>query len=186
MRKTNGNTLAQRMIGREALLFWHRHQRQHAPRCGARSRQTGLPCKQIALANGRCHWHGGRTPKGDEWHKPRWPKPGTPNAERKLQRKLRDLERARRRREERLARMSDDERAAYERWHEARPLGSASRRLAERIRRQQATEARRAVQSLQEAPRPPHPEVERLDRLIERLEADLAALRANKPFDIFD
>lgn len=185
MSKTNGNTLAQRMIGREALLFWHRHQRQHAPRCGARSRQTGLPCKQIALANGRCHWHGGRTPKGDEWHKPRWPKPGTPNAERKLQRKLRDLERARRRREERLARMSDDERAAYERWHKARPVGSAGKRRAERERRQQAAEAREATTEALAAPRPPSPDVERLDRLIEALEAQLETLRSSPAFDVF-
>jgi hypothetical protein len=40
-----------------------------APRCGARSRRTGLPCRQGAMANGRRRMHGGastgpRTPEG--------------------------------------------------------------------------------------------------------------------------
>ena len=32
------------------------------PKCGAYARSTGKPCRQIALANGRCHYHGGSTP----------------------------------------------------------------------------------------------------------------------------
>jgi hypothetical protein len=40
-----------------------------APRCGAWSRNTGLPCRQAAMPNGRCRMHGGvstgpRTPEG--------------------------------------------------------------------------------------------------------------------------
>jgi hypothetical protein len=35
----------------------------HVPRkCGAYARSTGGPCKQYALANSRCHYHGGKTP----------------------------------------------------------------------------------------------------------------------------
>lgn len=35
----------------------------HVPRkCGAYARSTGEPCKQYALANARCHYHGGKTP----------------------------------------------------------------------------------------------------------------------------
>jgi hypothetical protein len=30
-----------------------------APRCGAKSRRTGEPCKSAAMANGRCRMHGG-------------------------------------------------------------------------------------------------------------------------------
>ena len=30
-----------------------------APRCGAWARRTGLPCRQAAMANGRCRMHGG-------------------------------------------------------------------------------------------------------------------------------
>jgi hypothetical protein len=42
-----------------------------APRCGARSKRTGLPCRAAAMPNGRCKVHGGkstgpRTPEGLE------------------------------------------------------------------------------------------------------------------------
>jgi len=42
-----------------------------APRCGARSKRTGLPCRAAAMPNGRCKLHGGkstgpRTPEGLE------------------------------------------------------------------------------------------------------------------------
>jgi hypothetical protein len=40
-----------------------------APRCGARSKRTGMPCRGAAMPNGRCKLHGGkstgpRTPEG--------------------------------------------------------------------------------------------------------------------------
>jgi hypothetical protein len=42
-----------------------------APRCGARSKRTGKPCRAAAMPNGRCKLHGGkstgpRTPEGLE------------------------------------------------------------------------------------------------------------------------
>jgi hypothetical protein len=42
-----------------------------APRCGARSKRTGKPCRAAAMPNGRCTVHGGkstgpRTPEGLE------------------------------------------------------------------------------------------------------------------------
>jgi hypothetical protein len=42
-----------------------------APRCGARSKRTGEPCRGAAMRNGRCKLHGGkstgpRTPEGLE------------------------------------------------------------------------------------------------------------------------
>src|SRR5262249_50630291 len=42
-----------------------------APRCGARSKRTGKPCRAAAMSNGRCKVHGGkstgpRTPEGLE------------------------------------------------------------------------------------------------------------------------
>src|SRR2546428_14038457 len=44
-----------------------------APRCGARSKRTGKPCRAAAMPNGRCKLHGGkstgpRTPEGLESH----------------------------------------------------------------------------------------------------------------------
>jgi hypothetical protein len=32
-----------------------------APRCGANSKRTHQPCKQPAMANGRCRLHGGKS-----------------------------------------------------------------------------------------------------------------------------
>jgi hypothetical protein len=31
-----------------------------APRCGARARTTGNPCRSPAMKNGRCRMHGGK------------------------------------------------------------------------------------------------------------------------------
>lgn len=32
------------------------------PRCGAKARSNGgRPCRQAAMENGRCYWHGGAT-----------------------------------------------------------------------------------------------------------------------------
>jgi hypothetical protein len=46
-------------------------QSTHHPRCGARSKRTGKPCRAAAMPNGRCKVHGGkstgpRTPEGLE------------------------------------------------------------------------------------------------------------------------
>jgi len=33
------------------------------PRCSAKARSnSGNPCRQAAMKNGRCHWHGGASP----------------------------------------------------------------------------------------------------------------------------
>ena len=42
--------------------------------CGAHARSSGEPCRQIAMANGRCYYHGGRstgptTPEGKARHR---------------------------------------------------------------------------------------------------------------------
>jgi hypothetical protein len=49
-----------------------------APRCGARRKSTGQPCRAPAMPNGRCRVHGGastgpRTPEGlERSRKARW------------------------------------------------------------------------------------------------------------------
>jgi len=38
------------------------------PRCNATSKTTGQRCRQAAMENGKCHWHGGKStgaPKGN-------------------------------------------------------------------------------------------------------------------------
>src|SRR5215831_10267524 len=68
-RKMNNEPLEREPIDRmrarlEALL-----KANAAPRCGARSKRTGKPCRGAAMPNGRCKLHGGkstgpRTPEG--------------------------------------------------------------------------------------------------------------------------
>ncbi len=51
---------------------------QQAPRCGAKGKRTGKPCRQPAMENGRCRLHGGlstgpKTPEGlERSRKARW------------------------------------------------------------------------------------------------------------------
>lgn len=48
--------------------------------CGARARTNGhQPCRRIAMANGRCHLHGGLTPKHN---------PGPKTAEGRLRQRM--------------------------------------------------------------------------------------------------
>src|SRR5262245_1700482 len=96
-----------RALGRRNAAAWRRR-----PRCGARAKSTGRPCERPGFGpSGRCHQHGGLTPRGDNWHRPRWPRDP-----RKLDAKLLDLERAAAKRRKRLAAMSAEERAQYDRW----------------------------------------------------------------------
>lgn len=32
------------------------------PRCNAKAKHSGKRCRQPAMGNGKCHWHGGRSP----------------------------------------------------------------------------------------------------------------------------
>ena len=62
-----------------------------APRCGARSKRTGKPCRAAAMPNGRCKVHGGkstgpRTPEGLERSKRARLKHGYDSREAKVER----------------------------------------------------------------------------------------------------
>lgn len=148
--------------------------RDEAPKCGARRKGDHLPCQNLALENGRCRLHGGLTPKGENWHRPRWPAPGAPMA--KLDKKLRELERRRRRREEQLAAMSLEERARSE----ARGRALRPRSKEQRLAASQAAEGKRLLGRLQRpaAATPPEPDVLTLQAELDALRSRLAALNA--------
>lgn len=166
-----------REIGRQAITEWNL-KRAERPRCRATSKGTGEQCGQSAMANGCCYYHGGRTPKGDGWHKPVWPNPDAPDAEQKLGRKLTNQKRAARKRAARVAAMTSEERIAHDRWQKAHRPGSAKKRSAHReFRRQNADAAK-----LLEAEHAPDPAVVDLQAEIDRLRALADKL---KPFDIF-
>lgn len=133
-----------RAIGSQAIRGWNA-KRHLLLKCGARRKHDGEPCQQIAMKNGRCYIHGGRTPSGDHWHRPRWPDRATPNVDKKLSGKLRDLDRAARKREARVLRMTPDERKRHEEWHRARKPGKAAERERRRQERQQNAETRKRL-----------------------------------------
>lgn len=143
-------------------------------KCRAMSKTTGQQCRQLPMKNGLCYYHGGRTPKGKDWHKPQWPKKSSPVAERKMVARLRDLQRNEKQRQKRLAKMSAEERAAYDKWHRDRPLGTPTQRLAKRLARKQNEEAR--ARFLQPRPdRPADPEMAAIEARIAELRAQIAA-----------
>lgn len=148
--------------------------RASAPKCGARRKGDHQPCQNPGLENGRCRLHGGLTPKGDNWHRPRWPGRGAPLA--KLEKKLRELERRRRRREAELAAMPPEERARSE----ARGRALRPRTAAERLAASQAAEGKRLVERLRQPAdvKPPAPDVLALEAEIDALRTRLAVLQA--------
>lgn len=133
----------------DAIKQWNRHSRHLHPRCGAKRKSDGQPCQQLAMANGRCHWHSGATPKGDDWHRPRWPNKKAPGAMKRFHRKIGDLQRAADKRAKRLARMSAVERQAHEAWHKTHKPGPAKARAADRERRRQDRAARADILRIQ-------------------------------------
>lgn len=150
-----------------------------AERCGARRKRDGQPCELEALENGRCYLHGGRTPKGDQWHCPVWPDKNAPNADAKLTRKLQDRERAAQKRAMRRATMSPEERAVHERWQQSHPPGSAGTRAADRARRRQDADARKIFAQLQPVP-VVDPETAALERAIAAARRRLAEIDARQ------
>jgi uncharacterized protein YceH (UPF0502 family) len=125
------------------------------------------------MANGRCYFHGGVTPRGDDWHKVRWPA----NLE-KLNRKLRDRERIERRRKERVAAMTDEERALYERRRSACRPGTPAQREGRRAHRKQAKDAARLIQQPRKAAKDPAQAA--LAAEIEALKAKVAQLKQSR------
>lgn len=161
--------------GRAALR--HIQANRHLlPKCRAMSKTTGRQCGQFPMENGLCYYHGGRTPKGKDWNRPQWPKKSSPDAERKMVAHLRDLERREKQRLKRLAKMTAEERAGYEKWHRDRPLGTPAHRAAKRLARQQNAEVRGAAPE-----RPIDPELAAIQNRIAELRALMAALQDAPP-----
>lgn len=118
-------------------LRWIAAHRDRILKCGAMAKGTGQPCQQFAMANGRCYYHGGRTPKGKDWHRTRWPKKSAPDAIEKMEAKLLRIDRARKARKKRLATMTSDERAAYDKWQSTHAVGTPASRERKRNERKQ-------------------------------------------------
>lgn len=164
-----------RMISREAIKRWNA-KRETLPKCGAKRKRDGEPCQQLAKENGRCHFHGGRTGKGADYHRHLFPKGDAPGAEAKLQRKLRQIERDKKAQAKRRAKMSPEQRAAHEHWHRTHQPGPAADRARKRQDRQQAKELRQRIEN--DEPRPVSDEIKALQAQAAFLEAERDRYRA--------
>lgn len=152
------------------------HARRHTnPVCGAKGKTTGKPCQQPPMENGRCRLHGGLTPKGDQWHIVRRQSPSK-RAAAKLQAKLETLERRAKERAARLARMTPEERAAYDKWVREHPPGPAAARAARKQARQDAAAVRKLLDQSQGSKRPDDPELVAITERIAELRARKVAL----------
>lgn len=178
------SSAASREIGRQQCLKLNAV-RWAGPRCGANRKRDGEPCENPPLANGRCRLHGGASPKGRRWHMPRWPDAAAPDATEKAERKIRDREKASRKRAARLAAMTPEERAAHEAWHRTHKPGDPGQRAAERERRRQGREARALLEGGRE-PKPVSAERAAVAAEIAELKRRLAEVQAPTPWSIFD
>ena len=105
--------IARRSGRKNAWRWWH-----EMPRCSATAKSTGERCRRVAFAAcGKCPTHGGLTPANDDWHMPRWPRPGGKKANLRLARKVNRLAKAATKRQRRIDGMAPEERAAWDLWH---------------------------------------------------------------------
>lgn len=164
-------------VGKAALTNYNKNVRPYRKRCGARTKSTEdhAPCKNLALAgHERCRLHGAKTPKGDQWGLVQWPNGKAPDAEAKLQAKLKRIERDRRRKERRLAKMTAQERAKYDEWAKYHRPGSKI----ERSKPRAAKKAEEFQARAKQPERPVSPELAALQAQAAYLEAERDRYRA--------
>ena len=172
-----------RQIGREAITKWNKVDRPKQPKCTAMAKSSGEKCRQLAMPNGKCRYHGGATGSGSAWHVPQWPDRSSVDAEAKLHGKLKALDKAAKGRATRLAKMTPEERKQHELWQRTHKPGPATaRQRAKRERRENAAFAA----SLAQSPPPPTNEAKRLLDEIESLEALLEQRASKREETIFD
>lgn len=182
--KSRGNRSASFVAAGTAALRRYHATRHLRPACGAARKRDGQPCEQVPLGNGRCRFHGGRTPSAERWHRTQWPDGGSANVEQKLARKLANVDRAAKQRAARLAAMTPDERAAHDAWHRARKPGAPAERAQRRRDRAEAAQARERMSAPATA-RPPSAELDSLQAEIRTIEQALCSLAAARPIGVF-
>jgi hypothetical protein len=162
-----------RQAGLRATARWNA-----MPRCGARKRSDGEPCKNPGIEpSGRCRFHGGKTPRGKEWHRIQASAGKSDAHAEQVAFKLKQKDRAAQARARRLARMTPDEQAAHRAWHAAHRPGPPEARAGARERKRQDREA--AELFARPSTNAPNPEAEAIQRQIDELQRQADELRAN-------
>ncbi|WP_330998553.1 HGGxSTG domain-containing protein [Ollibium composti] len=140
------------------------------PKCGAKRKRDGEPCRNLAMSNGKCRYHGGCTGKGANWGKHRLPPKDAAQWEARLARKFAQIERDKRRRAQRLAAMSPEERRRYDAWVKSHQPGPAAERARRRANLKAAADLR-AISERADA-RPLSPELAALEAERRRIERE--------------
>ncbi|MFD1982583.1 HGGxSTG domain-containing protein [Mesorhizobium newzealandense] len=169
---------AQIAVGRASIMRWNSI-RHLQPRCGAARKRDGEPCQNLAMGNGRCRCHGGRTPKGDGYHLPVWPDGKAPGAMTKLNKKLNALDRAAAKRAKRIAAFTPEQRQRYDAWRRTHKPGPAAVRDRAKAERQQAASVRKMLSESRPETAPSDEQAE-LERLLADRKAELARAIAKK------
>jgi hypothetical protein len=167
------NTPTQRQKARQTIAEYNRKVRPFITLCGAQCRgQPGKFCQRIPVkGRDRCELHGGKTPRGKEWHRQQRPDGSRKSDEWRAMNKLKTIEIRRKELAARLAAMTEEEREAYERYSRAaRPGTLAEREDRKRNRRLKKEWANGAGDP------PLSPEAQEIQNRIDRLEAFLRSL----------
>lgn len=153
-----------RQAGLRAVERWKR-----APKCGARKRSDGEPCRNPGIEpSGRCRFHGGKTPRGKEWHRVTKRETTSDKGAAIDSRKLQNKIKAAAARARRLAAMTPEEREAHRHWQAAHKPGPPGARARMREERRQARSI--AAFLAQEKTTAIDPEAAELRAMIEDLE----------------
>lgn len=169
------NNAAQREHARRAITHWNKEVRPFLQLCGAQCRgQLGKFCQRIPVkGRERCELHGGKTPRGKEWHRKQRPDGSRKSDEWRAMNKLRTAEIRRKELIARLAAMNEEEREAYDRYSRAARPGTP----AERADRQRNRKLKKEWENVFDEQRPMSPEARVIQDEIDRLRAILEQAR---------
>lgn len=169
------NNAAQREHARRAITHWNKEVRPFLQLCGAQCRgQPGKFCQRIPVkGRERCELHGGKTPRGKEWHRKQRPDGSRKSDEWRAMNKLKTMEIRRKELIARLAAMTEEEREIYEKYSRAARPGSP----AEREDRKSARQLKKEWANIFDEQRPMSPETRVIQDEIDRLSAILEQAR---------
>lgn len=148
--------------------------RHAAVECGTLKKSDGEPCRNRALANGRCRLHGGATPQGVAWHVTQYPPSDTPARAAKSDRKAADVAKRARKLARRLAAMTPEDRARYDEWTRSHRPGPPSARSAAR-RTAAQNKATRELLARPDAPGPRDAEIAEVEMFLAQMKQEQAA-----------
>jgi len=171
------NNAAQREHARRAITEYNRKVRPFLTLCGAQCRgQPGKFCQRIPVkGRERCELHGGKTPRGKEWHRQQRPDGSKKSDEWRAMNKLKTIEIRRKELAARLAAMTEEEREAYDRYSRAARPGTP----AERADRQRNRKLKKEWANALDYRPPMSPEAQQIQDEIDRLEAFLKSQVGN-------